>query len=126
MHHVGCLTLDINKSIENYAKMGFGNVSEIYSISEQKVRVCFVETGDKVYVELIEFSEDNPTLMAIYKNKNRYYHVGYLVDDFKQAVEELVSQGYYLVNEFSSEAFQGKSCAFLYSPELQLIELIES
>lgn len=125
-HHFGCLTENIESSIFIYRQMGFQNISEIFSISTQKVRVCFIETGSNVYLELVEFNPDNASLGKIFKSKNPYYHVGYLVDNISDAILHLKTSGFYLINQFSSEAFQGRMCAFMYSPEMHLIELIET
>ena len=124
-HHVGCLTLDIEKSATVYENMGFPNRSEEFAIKSQQVKVCFVEIGKNFFLELVEFSQDNPTLSKIFKSNNPYYHLGYLVASIATAIQQLEGQGFYLVNQFNSEAFKGKPCAFLYSPEMHLIELIE-
>ncbi len=124
-HHIGCLTDNIKKSISTYEKMGFSAKSEIYFVSSQNVKVCFIEIRNLFYLELIEFSKENHSLNKIFKTGNPYYHIGYQVGNIQSAISELQAQGFYLVNQFSSEAFQGNLCAFLYSPEMQLIELIE-
>jgi methylmalonyl-CoA/ethylmalonyl-CoA epimerase len=126
VHHFGCLTKNMDASIETYKSMGFTNASEIYVIKAQNVRVCFIAIGNNVFLELVEFTDDSAALKALFKSKNPYYHVGYLAEDIRSTIAELVAKGFYLVNEFSSEAFNGRTCAFLYSPEMHLIELIEA
>ena len=106
--------------------MGFSNISKTYEIAEQKVKVCFIEIGDKVFLELVEFSENSSSLSKIFKSKNPYYHVGYLVDNISSVIEQLQNEGFHLVNTFSSEAFKGKTCAFMLSTDMHLIELIEA
>ncbi len=124
-HHIGCLTNDMQSSIAAYRKLGFQNISEVTFVSSQKVKVCFVEIKQGFYLELVEFSETNHALQKIFKSNNPYYHVGYWVDNIDVCIADLELEGYYIVSQFNSEAFNGKRCAFMYSPEMHLIELIE-
>jgi hypothetical protein len=126
VHHIGCLTDNLQRSIETYRQMGFSKFSEIMFIQSQQIRVCFVETGNNFFVELIEFSEHQAALKKMFTKGNLFYHVAYKVEHAEQKIIELQDAGFHLVNQFQSEAFPGKTCTFLYSPEMQLIELIES
>lgn len=124
-HHIGCVTENMESSIAIYKQMGFQNISEVFFIQSQQVKVCFIETANNFFLELVEVLPSNVSLNKILKSKNPYYHVGYLVEDISASIAQLQNIDFYLVNQFSSEAFQGKQCAFLYSPEMHLIELIE-
>jgi methylmalonyl-CoA/ethylmalonyl-CoA epimerase len=126
LHHVGCLTEDIETSLNNYVDiLGFRKASDITVISHQQVKVCFVEVAPDVYLELVEPTGENPALTKILRSKNPYYHTGYLVKDISATIEQLQADGFYLVNRFISEAFENKECAFLYTGEMHLIEIIE-
>lgn len=125
-HHIGCLTDNIEKSIQVYRQIGFENFSEIFYVKAQKVKVTFVEIRKDFYLELVEFDPQNSSLKKIYNSANPYYHVGYLVKNMEDAIAELEQHGFHLVSRFFSEAFNGKSCAFFYSPEMHLVELIEA
>lgn len=125
-HHVGCVTNNMAESINSYKNsLGFRNISEVYEIKNQQVKVCFVETGPGIYLELVEPLGEGASLKKIMKSNNPYYHIGYLVDNVQLAIEELQKDGLYLVNSFRSEAFRNKYCAFLYTTNMHLIELIE-
>jgi methylmalonyl-CoA/ethylmalonyl-CoA epimerase len=127
LHHIGCLTENIEESLKNYVDiLALKKASEIITISSQQVRICFLETAPDIYIELVEPIGENATLRKIIKSRNPYYHIGYLVNDISAAIEQLLEQGYYLVNRFASEAFNNRECAFLYTREMHLIELIES
>jgi methylmalonyl-CoA/ethylmalonyl-CoA epimerase len=126
LHHIGCLTENIEDSLENYvAILGFKKASEIITVASQQVKVCFVETAPGIFIELIEPQGENAALRKIIKSKNPYYHTGFMVEGISVIIEQLLEEGFYLVNRFISEAFDGKECAFLYTKELHLIELIE-
>ena len=124
-HHVGCLTQNIHESIVVYASMGFGKVSEIFNINAQNVKVCFIEIRENFFLELVEFDEDNHSFSKIFKSKNPYYHIGYLVENIVSTIQQLENEGFRVINQFNSEAFNGKLCAFLLSPEMHLVELME-
>ena len=127
LHHVGCLTENIEESLNNYVNiLGLKQASEIITVSNQQVRVCFIETTPGVFLELVEPLGENPALKKIIRSKNPYYHTGYLVTGLPAVIEQLQEEGFYLVNRFVSEAFDHKECAFLYTREMHLIELIEN
>ncbi len=124
-HHTGLLVKDINSTIEFYKNtFGFTEVSEIFQITNQKVKVCFIKNGTDSFLELVMPEEENEAMYKMLEKKVNYYHVGYKVDDFDQALKTL-EEGTILLNTFNSEAFDGKRCAFVYSREMHLIEIIE-
>jgi catechol 2,3-dioxygenase-like lactoylglutathione lyase family enzyme len=124
---VGCVTADIEKSRDIYTgALGFKNVSPVYSIRQQNVQVCFIETAPNIYLELVQPTGENLFLQKILESKNPYYHTGYLTEDFEGTLKKMLDQKLYLVNQFESEAFGNCKCAFLYTKERHLIELIQS
>lgn len=124
-HHVGCAVDCIEDYLALYRDtLGFTKISDIFWITEQKVRVCFVEVGSDSYVELIEAVDDNSPIEKL--KRQGYYHVCFLTSDLDQKLEELQSQGFLLITTFHSEAFQGRRCSFLVNPFGHLIELAEA
>jgi methylmalonyl-CoA/ethylmalonyl-CoA epimerase len=93
-------------------------------VSSQHVLVCFVDMDSTVTIELVEPTEKG-VAQDLLKRRVAYYHLGYLVQDFDGALESLVALSYVHLQTFESEAFEGRRCAFLMSPVLQLIEIIE-
>jgi hypothetical protein len=125
-HHVGCLTKDMNETLSVYLdKMGFKKVSEPVTISSQQVKVCFIQTVDGPLIELIQPVGNNQALGKLLQAKNFFYHIGYLTKNIDQAIQYFQEAGFYFVNSFLSEAFENRKCAFLYTSEMHLIELIE-
>lgn len=128
LHHIGYVVDDINKGIAAYQPLTSSEAKknpEIFHIQDQKVKVCFLDLGNGTFLELVEPAEDNKPLRKMKKKGIGYYHLGFLVADIQKKIEELETAGYHRLNLFSSEAFQGRLCAFLLSPDLQLVELIE-
>jgi methylmalonyl-CoA/ethylmalonyl-CoA epimerase len=124
-HHTGCLPHDIEGSKAVYSGMGFSTFSETFFAHHQKVKVCFIEMYPNVFLELVEPTEDNVPLIKMLKNKVSFYHLGFLTNEFDNTVRNMQKDGFYFVNRFMSKAFSSRNCAFLYTPEMQLIEIIE-
>jgi methylmalonyl-CoA/ethylmalonyl-CoA epimerase len=99
-------------------------ISEPVVITSQSVKVCFVEMESSVSIELVEPLEKGVS-QDLLKRGITYYHLGYSVQDFDAALEELAELNYFHLQTFQSEVFEGRRCAFLMSPVSHLIELIE-
>lgn len=125
-HHTGIIVRSINEVSESYKSL-FGDdcLSEIIYISSQKVNVCFVNLNNGSFLELVEANEEDSTISRLVKKGTSYYHTAYLTYDIEKAVDYLTSKNYRALQFFSSEAFNGKRCIFLFSPDALLIELIE-
>ena len=82
--------------------------------------------SDSGYIELVEPSGQESVVSGLLKNKVSYYHLGYKVKDINQMIAVLEGLNYKSLGCFKSEAFGGKTCVFLYTPEAHLIELIEA
>jgi len=125
-HHTGCLTDDIEASKEVYAGLfGFTSISATFTIESQQVKVCFIQTAPGVYIELVQPAEMNSFFAKIQKSKNPYYHIGYTSTAYDAALKTMIEKGCHMISEFHSEAFEGKRCSFLYTPEMHLVEIIE-
>ncbi|MCB9223352.1 MAG: VOC family protein [Crocinitomicaceae bacterium] len=126
-HHVGCVVESIEESLNTYRDtLGFTNISEVYHISSQKVKVCFVEVAPGNYLELVEPLDKESAVGKLLKKRQSYYHMGYFVNDFERSLANLEEKGLRIITSFVSEAFNNKRCAFLFTEELHMIELIEN
>ena len=125
-HHVGLLVNSIDESVRHYSVVFGGDaISEVYTVSSQLVRVCFVRVSPTGFIELVEPISELSKVSRLLKKGGGYYHVAYLVRDVMSTIATLEDLNYKSMEIFSSEAFNGRSCAFLYTPEGNLIELIE-
>ena len=125
-HHTGIVVENIDEVATNYkAIFGEKSISKKYHVSTQGVYVCFVEVGANTFLELVQPVDENSLVHKLRKKGHTYYHVGYLVNDIEKMVAHLTSLNYKPFDYFSSEAFNGKRCIFLFSPDAHLIELIE-
>ena len=125
-HHVGLLVDDMEVAVQNYTNIfGEESASEITRVASQHVDVCFIKVGISSYIELVRPYSDESKVFNMLKKRVTYYHIGYKVEDIVQAVAELEVQDFKVMEYFSSEAFEGKRCIFLFSPDAHLFELIE-
>ncbi len=127
IHHVGCVVQNIEESIALYKNsLGFKDCSEVIYVSSQQVNVCFVNVGNNTFMELIEPLDEKSAIAKLLKKKHSYYHIGYLSENFTETLEKLVNKGCHIITIFNSEAFNNKQCAFLYTEEMHMIEIIEA
>lgn len=111
---------------QNYkALFGPNCISEVFDISSQNVKVCFVDMGNNTFIELVEATSEDSGITRLKKKGFTYYHMAYLTADIEATVAELSTLHYKPMEFFHSEAFKGKRCIFLFSPDAHLIELIE-
>jgi methylmalonyl-CoA/ethylmalonyl-CoA epimerase len=127
IHHIGCLVDNIKEASLFYSTFpAFISASQVFNISDQKVKVCFIDLGNQTFLELIEPHEGNGPLRKMQSKNISYYHIGYAVDNVERKAEELCMYGCTILNSFQSEAFENRMCMFLYTPDMHLIELIET
>lgn len=125
-HHTGLLVENITEALEHYFKVfGRENVSKIFHVKSQGVNVCFIKNGNDSYIELVEPAADDSVVLRMLKKRISYYHLGYKVKDIHKVISDLEELNYKAMEPFSSEAFDGNRCVFLYTPDAHLIELIE-
>lgn len=127
LHHVGCLVEDISAALKAYAEIcALTEIPAPVTVLSQKVRVCFLPSGNGTFIEFVQPEPDNTFLHRMLRKGIRYYHVGYLCPDLNQTVQSLVAAGAHELTRFQSEAFAGRCCVFLITNQQQMIELIES
>jgi methylmalonyl-CoA/ethylmalonyl-CoA epimerase len=125
-HHVGLLVESIEDSIVQYAALfGSDSISNITTIESQKVKVCFVKISEASFIELVQPTDNESVVYKLLKKRMNYYHMGYKVSGIESAVDKLEKLNYKRLQFFNSEAFEGKRCIFLFTPDAYLIELIE-
>jgi hypothetical protein len=124
LHHIGMLVDD--SSMKSYQSV-FGDhcVSDKIIVLSQNVYICFVDIGKDVFLELIQPIDESSVVYKLRKKNVSYYHLGYTTEIFDLANKKLIEAGFRIINQFDSEAFEGGKCQFMYTPEGDLIELVE-
>lgn len=132
-HHVGVAVADIEKALPHYRSiLGLKLLDGPYDDPIQRVRVCFLGTGDSAdaVIELIapiptEASEASPIHLYLKKDLGAY-HICYEVADIDRAIADMRTKGCLVVSApVPAVAFEGRRIAWLYLPTRQLIELVE-
>lgn len=111
LHHIGYKVKNIEESTVRWERMGAKVESPIYEIKSQHCRTRFLQFGNG-RIELVEFNKGNAIPLGI-------YHSCYLCDDLN------LFYGGVVLPRFSSEAFEGRKCCFVYYQDLGLIEWVK-
>jgi hypothetical protein len=125
-HHVGCVVQSIEEYLHDcIAPLGLDHASEVYNVSSQRVRVCFVRLSTGAFLELVQPTKADSPVETLRKLGGGYYHLCFLVDDIPTAATELANHGFIREDMFVSEAFGGRRCCFLINPFGHMVELAE-
>ena len=113
--HIGIAVKDLAESKKFYTEvLGLKVHGEDEVVEEQKVKVCFIPTGDSE-VELLEStSPDGPIAKFIEKNGEGIQHLALRVDNIEAALEELKAKGVRLIDEKPRYGAGGASIAFIH------------
>jgi methylmalonyl-CoA/ethylmalonyl-CoA epimerase len=126
-HHIGCLVSSIDEfKLENKSIWSEEDYSEVYTITKQDVKVCFIKGINGPYIELVEPGIENKPLKKMLDKGFSYYHIAFSSQQYEESVSDFIKANCHQLSEFVSEAFNGKRCSFFYHPQLKLIELIET
>lgn len=124
-HHTGLIVKDSNEAKKLYSQLfGTSSISKSVLVQSQGVEICFVKTGVDSYLELISQVSEASMISKMLKKNVTYYHVAYQTDCLQDSIYELENNGCTLLNVFNSEAFENQECAFLFSPQGELLELV--
>ena len=125
-HHIGCLVSSIDDFKDNNkAIWSEDDYSEVFHISSQDVKVCFIKKTGGIEIELVEPGAQNKPLTKLLSKGLSYYHLAFTSKQYDASVDRFKEAEIHQLVEFVSEAFNNKRCSFFYHNELKLIELIE-
>jgi methylmalonyl-CoA/ethylmalonyl-CoA epimerase len=125
-HHIGMLVRDMDEAVKSYETLfGSENISYIYTLQSQNVKECFIKNGENTYIGLVSPIGKESVINNLLQKGISYYHLAYKVKDLQSSITRLEELYYKSLSPFSSEAFNGNKCVFLFTPEGHLIELIE-
>lgn len=112
--HIGIAVKDLEQAKKFYTEMlGMEAMGEEV-VEQQKVKVCFIPSGDSE-VELLEStSPDGPIAKFIEKNGEGIQHMALRVDNIEAALADLKAKGVRLIDEKPRYGAGGASIAFLH------------
>lgn len=126
-HHVGVAVPDMAAALEVYLDvLGCRRVAGPIEVPSQRVRVCFVEAGPGVLIELVEgLGEGSPVSGILERSGAGPYHLCFEVEDLDRALEALAARGCRRPMRFEQPGHGLRRFAFLLTPDRQLVELCE-
>ena len=126
--HIGIAVPNLEEALKFYSDLGLvSHGTEI--VEEQKVKVGFLPLGD-TELELLESTEaDGPIAKFIEKNGGRggIQHIALRVENIEEAIEEMKSKGYKMIDESPRYGAGNASIAFCHPKSTNgvLLELTE-
>lgn len=129
-HHLGVAVRDLDQGIAIQQQV-FGHrlLSGPFDDPIQRVRVCFVGTGQahEIPFELVAPLGDDSPIGSVLKRKLGAYHVCYEVADFDETLDVICSKGCLLLSgPDPAVAFSGRRIAWCCTPSQQLVEILSS
>jgi len=112
--HIGIAVPDLAEALKFYEGLLGIKAADEEVVEEQKVKVCFLPTGDSE-LELLESTDpDGPIAKFIEKKGAGIQHVALRVDDVEAALAELKEAGVKLIDEKPRYGAGGARIAFLH------------
>lgn len=128
--HVGHVVHSIDESAEAWAKLGYGQRSEVYEDPRQGIAICFLSSSHEgaPRIELVQpVAEDSVVAKLLVRQGAGPYHMCFEVEELPEEVEGLQAQGYRALGEPApSPAFGGRHFVFLYHRDTGLVELVQA
>lgn len=126
VNHIGIFTKNIDKTLDEYQRLGFVLKTKIVYDSLRNIKVVLLEF-DEIIIELIEANDDRSFKLFDKVSFPVEYHICFEVKDMDNTVQRLVEDNYHLVSPPKpAKLFDNRRVVFLYHKFIGLIELLES
>jgi methylmalonyl-CoA/ethylmalonyl-CoA epimerase len=113
LDHIGIAVSSIDDALGIYRALGLSE-SKREEVASQGVITAFLPVGDTRLELLQPIGSDSPIAKFLAKRGPGIHHVCFSVDHLDDAVEDLKSRGFRLVNESPVPGADGKRVAFLH------------
>ena len=126
--HIAIAVKDIEASKELFSLISNTTASETTVVADQKVKVCFIETGE-TRIELIQPIEGNIGVAKFLEKRGEgLHHICLEVADIERALAGYKSRGFRLIDEVPRIGAEGHRVAFVHPQSTNgvLIELEET
>ena len=112
--HIGIAVKNLEEAKKFYTDVLGMKATGEEVVEQQKVKVCFIPSGDSE-VELLEStSPDGPIAKYIEKNGEGIQHIALRVDNIESALADLKAKGVRLIDEAPRYGAGGASIAFVH------------
>ncbi|PJB58579.1 MAG: lactoylglutathione lyase [Bacteroidetes bacterium CG_4_9_14_3_um_filter_41_19] len=126
VHHVGYAVSDMEKSVLEFEALGYTKSGILIHDVSRKVSIQMLKNGPWEIELIAPLSAESPINNILNKNNNTPYHFCYCTASIEKTIHVLRSKKYVLIEPASpAMAFNGHLAAFLYHPNIGLIELLE-
>jgi len=124
--HIGIAVNSIEEAMKLYTNVLGLEVSQIETVTEQKVRTAIIPVGEST-IELLEPTSPEGTLAKfIEKRGEGIHHLALGVSNIEQALETLKEKGIPLIDEKPRKGVENTRIAFLHPQGAKiLLELVE-
>lgn len=114
LDHIGIAVKDMEAAKKFYIEVLGMKVQGEEVVEQQKVKVCFIPSGDSE-IELLEStSPEGPIAKFIEKNGEGIQHIAFRVDNIENALADLKAKGVRLIDEVPRYGAGGASIAFIH------------
>jgi len=114
INHIGIAVKNLENAIPLYRDQLGMKFEGSEEVTEQKVRVAFLQIGES-RVELLEpTSPDSPVAKFLEKNGEGIHHLAYEVEDINSALADLKRKEVRLIDEQPRHGAHGSLIAFLH------------
>ena len=128
--HIGIAVADLAEAKKFYTDILGLKATGEEVVEEQKVKVCFIPSGDSELELLESTSPDGPIAKFIEKNngRNGIQHIALRVDNIEQTIADLLAKGVRMIDEKPRYGAGGSSIAFVHPKSTGgiLVELCQS
>lgn len=112
--HIGIAVKDMETAKKFYTEVLGMTAQGEEIVEQQKVKVCFIPSGDSE-IELLEStSPDGPIAKFIEKNGEGVQHIALRVDNIENALADLKAKGVRLIDETPRYGAGAASIAFVH------------
>lgn len=114
--HIGIAVADLAEAKKFYTDILGLKATGEEVVEEQKVKVCFIPSGDSELELLESTSPDGPIAKFIEKNngRNGIQHIALRVDNIEQTIADLLEKGVRMIDEKPRYGAGGSSIAFVH------------
>lgn len=127
IHHIGYLVKKIARAEAAFAALGYAREGDVTRDEIRGIDILFMRNGE-TRVELVCPYTENSQVEGIKKRVgNAPYHICYETDDIEKDADQMQNSGYVLTSApEAAPAIGGKRVAFLLSPAVGIVELVEA
>ena len=124
-HHIGLATTDIEKEYDVFRLIGYVREGDPFVDEIQGIKGQFITSHSGPRLELLENISGSETLDTWLKNRIKMYHLGFIVEHFDSAIDELKRRKAKIIKRPELSTYFGKRICFIVFNNSFLLELIE-